>query len=71
MFSFDPFNLLAGFIFGTIGFGAFVYGKKLELWQPRAIGLILMVYPYFVSNSILLWSLGVGLLVLLWFFHYE
>lgn len=71
MFNFNPLNLVAGFVFGTIGFGAFAYGKKLDLWQPRAIGLVLMIYPYFVTNSYILWGLGVGLLVLLWFFHYE
>jgi len=36
-----------------------------------AIGLVLMVYPYFIYNSWLLWGIGVGLLVLLWFQHHE
>jgi hypothetical protein len=71
MMHFNPYNLLAGFIFGTLGWGAFIYGRKLELWQPRAIGLGLMLYPYFISNSWLLWGFGVGLLVLLWFYHHE
>ncbi len=66
---FNPYNLLAGFIFGTIGWGAFVYGRKLDLWQPRAIGIALMVYPYFICNRWLLWGAGVGLLGLLWFYH--
>lgn len=69
--SFEPYSLLAGLIFGTIGWGAFSYGRKLELWQPRAIGLALMAYPYFVSRAWLLWGIGGGLLVLLWFYHHE
>jgi hypothetical protein len=68
---FSPYNLLAGFIFGTLGWGAFSYGRKLDLWQPRAIGLGLMIYPYFITNRYLLWGTGVALLVLLWFFHDE
>jgi len=68
---FSPYNLLAGFIFGTLGLGAYSYGKKLKLWQPRVIGLSLILYPYFVSISWLLWGIGVGLLVLLWFYHHE
>jgi hypothetical protein len=27
-----------------------------------AIGLVLMVYPYFIYNSWLLWGIGLGLL---------
>jgi hypothetical protein len=69
--NFNPYNLLAGFVFGTLGWGAFSYGKKLDLWQPRVIGLALMIYPYFITNDWLLWGAGVGLLVLLWFYHHE
>ena len=63
--------LLAGLIFGTIGWGANSYGKSLELWQPRLIGWTLMIYPYMVFNLYLLWGVGAGLLVLLYFFHSE
>jgi hypothetical protein len=69
--SFNPHTLLAGFIFGTIGWGAYSYGRRLELWQPRAIGVVLMVYPYLISHRILVWLVGVCLLALLWFFHDE
>lgn len=63
--------LLAGLVFGTLGWGANSYGKRLELWQPRAIGWTLMLYPYLVFNLYLVWGVGVGLLVLLYFFHSE
>jgi len=68
---FSPYNLLAGFIFGTLGLGAYSYGKTLNRWQPRVIGLSLILYPYFVSIPWLLWGIGVGLLGLLWFYHDE
>lgn len=71
LFNFNPYNLLAGLIFGTIGWGAFVYGKRLDLWQPRVIGIALMVYPYVFTNAWLLWGVGVALMVLLWFYHNE
>lgn len=71
MFSFNPYNILAGLVFGTIGLGAVRYGKQLELWKPAVIGVALMVYPYFFDNPWLLWGIGIGLLVVLWFHHDE
>lgn len=54
--------LLWGFVFGTIGLGLFVYGKKQRAVVPAACGLALMVFPYFVSNTILLVAIGVVLI---------
>ncbi|MGC4016054.1 MAG: hypothetical protein QM755_16230 [Luteolibacter sp.] len=42
-----------------------------ELWKPKVIGLLLMGYPYFVSNVWAVWGVGVALCVLLWFHHDE
>jgi hypothetical protein len=71
MLSFNPYTLLAGFVFGTIGWGAYRYGKSLDRWQPRVIGAALMAYPYFFDNAWFLWGCGIGLLILLWFYHDE
>ncbi|MFT3992194.1 MAG: hypothetical protein QM680_12370 [Luteolibacter sp.] len=69
--SFNPYNILAGLVFGTIGMASVSYGKKLDLWKPVVIGILLMGYPYFVENVWLMWGIGAGLLVLLWFHHDE
>jgi hypothetical protein len=71
MLNFNPYNILAGLIFGTIGWGAYMYGKRLDLWQPRMFGAGLMIYPYFISNSWLLWGTGIALIILLCFYHRE
>jgi len=44
----------------------FVYGKKLALWKPMVIGIALMVYPYFVSRTWLMYAIGVALCVFLY-----
>jgi hypothetical protein len=53
--------LFAGLLFGTVGLAAFVYGKKNANWRPMVVGAALMVYPYFVEQTWLLYGLGVAL----------
>ena len=65
--NFGAANLIGGFIFGSIGFVAFMYGKRMNLWGPIFLGLALMIYPYFVNNDLILWAVGVVGSVSLWF----
>lgn len=58
-----PAVLFAGLLFGTIGFLAFRYGKRQTLFLPMIIGVVLMVYPYFVAQTWLLYAIGCGLCV--------
>jgi len=57
-------TLMWGILFGSIGFGFFVYGKKQKAIVPLFSGLGLMVFPYFVSNPFLLVGTGVVLVAL-------
>jgi len=54
-------------LFSSIGLGFFMYGKKQKAVVPLFSGLGLMIYPYFVSNTILLVSIGAALIVLPYF----
>jgi hypothetical protein len=67
MFVFSIANLIGGLVFGSIGFVAFIYGKRMNLWKPMFLGLALMVYPYFVSNDVVLFAMGVVGSLSLWF----
>ena len=62
-------NLIGGFLFGGIGFIAFTYGKKLGNYRVLVIGLILMVYPYFIPNNFLLYLIGAILTGALYYFR--
>lgn len=53
--------LLWGLLFGSIGLGFFIYGKRQRAPVPLVCGVALMVFPYFVSNTILLVAVGVAL----------
>ena len=63
---FSPGALAATFLVGAVGFVLFVYGKRQVRPPQIAVGLALMVYPYFVTG--VGWILGVGaaLLAALW-----
>jgi len=64
--SFEPYTLLAGFIFGMIGWGIFRYGRAMELPRTTFIGMIMMAYPYFVPNKYAVWIVGVVLCAISW-----
>lgn len=51
-------NILAMVLFGAIGFIAFSYGKKMQNFKAMGVGLALMIYPYFVTNTF--WNFVVG-----------
>ena len=59
--------LLWGLLFGAVGLGFFVYGRKQKAVVPLVCGLVLMVFPYFVSNIILLVAIGVVLAIVPYF----
>jgi hypothetical protein len=56
--NFSAANLISGFVFGSIGFVAFIYGKRMNLWKPMLLGIALMVYPYFVSDDKIMLVIG-------------
>ena len=43
----DSATLLWGLLFGSIGAGYFIYGKKQRAPVPLVCGIALMVFPYF------------------------
>jgi len=55
-------------VFGSIGFGFLVYGRKQRAVVPLICGLGLIVFPYFVSNTILLITIGIVLIAIPYFF---
>ena len=69
MFSFSAANLIGGLVFGSIGFVAFVYGKRMNLWKPMFLGIALMVYPYFISDDKIMLVIGIFGSAALFFFR--
>jgi hypothetical protein len=49
-------ELVLGLVFGTIGFGFLMYGRKQHAMVPVVCGLLLMIVPYFISDARLLFG---------------
>lgn len=58
----DPWYLFLGLVFSMIGFGYFRYGKRQSDGRAMLVGVVLMVYPYFITNSLAV--VGVGVLLM-------
>ena len=63
----DSTQLIWGMLFGAIGIGFFVYGKKQKAMVPLFTGIALFVFPYFLSNVYLLVTVGAVLVALPYF----
>lgn len=60
-------SLLWGLVFSSVGLGFFIYGKKQQAIVPLVCGLALMIYPYFIANTLLLVGIGLALIALPYF----
>ncbi|HXZ48225.1 MAG TPA: hypothetical protein VEG27_04340 [Usitatibacter sp.] len=65
----SPANLFASLAFGVVGAGAFMYGKKTGGIRAMVLGVGLMVYPYFVDPTWLLYTIGIALTAALFVFR--
>ena len=63
----DSTQLIWGMLFGAIGVGFFIYGKKQKAVVPLFTGVALFVFPYFLSNVYLLVTVGAVLVALPYF----
>lgn len=62
----DANAIVVSFAVGLIGFGIFIYGKRQSRFPHLLVGILLMAYPYFVSNVPLSLGLAAALIVALW-----
>jgi hypothetical protein len=65
-FAWPSTTLVMGWLlFGGIGTVAVGWAKFKEEWFPAAVGVALMVYPYFFPSGIAFWIIGCLLTILL------
>ena len=62
----SPAYLIGVIFFSIIGYAAYRYGKKADEASTKWTGVALMLYPYVVSETWLMYAVGVGLCVWLY-----
>jgi hypothetical protein len=63
-------SLLFGVLFGAIGFGYLVYGRRQQKGIALLSGVALCAFPYFISNIVLLIIIGLVLIALPFYIRY-
>jgi hypothetical protein len=63
----SPAYIAGSVLFSLIGYVAFRRGRKTETAQLTWLGVVLMVYPYLVPQTWLLWLIGAALCGWLYF----
>jgi hypothetical protein len=56
-----PASLAIGILAGAVGLGYFIYGKRQAKFVPLVAGVLLCIYPYFLSS--VPWMLAIGALL--------
>jgi hypothetical protein len=63
----DTSVLLRGVLFGAIGLGFIIYGRRQQAIAPLVSGITLIVPPYLISNIYILLLAGMLLVTLPYF----
>ena len=58
----DSTSLIIGVLFGSIGVGYFVYGRKQQRHAALLAGALLCIFPYFVAGVWLPILIGLALM---------
>jgi hypothetical protein len=63
-------QLVWAMLFGSIGIGYFMYGRKQKAVMPLLTGVALFIFPYFTPNVYILVIVGIALIALPYFFRF-
>lgn len=64
-----PSALFANLLFSLIGMAVLMYGKRTANFADIGIGLTLMGYTWFVSETWLLYAIGIALCAAVYWFR--
>jgi len=59
---FNTHFLFASLIWGSIGVGYFIYGKKQSAWVPMVGGVLMVGASYFAGSALVMSLICIGLM---------
>ncbi|MBI1176787.1 amino acid transport protein [bacterium] len=59
--------LLASLVWGSVGVGYFIYGKKQQEVVPLVGGLIMIAISYLVGSALLMSLISIGIMVAVYY----
>lgn len=65
----SPAYIFGSIVFGIVGYAAWRYGKKTSANYVKWLGVALMLYPYAISDTWLLYVVGIVLCAALYVFR--
>jgi hypothetical protein len=57
----SPAYIFGAILFGLLGYAAYRYGKKTDRPRTKWLGVTLMLYPYVVPQTWLMYLIGAAL----------
>jgi hypothetical protein len=66
----SPASLFLGILFGSIGVGYFIYGKREQMFVPLLAGILLIALPWFVASMAWLVLAGLAVMAVPYFVRY-
>ena len=62
----DANFLFASLIWGSVGAGYFIYGKRQQSWVPMVAGVVMIAVSYFVGSALVMSLLCAGMMALVY-----
>jgi hypothetical protein len=62
----SPAYIFGAIVFGLVGLGAYRHGKRAGRQRTKWLGVALMLYPYAIAQTWLLYVVGAMLSAALW-----
>ena len=71
LFNISSSFLIASLIWGSVGVGFFIYGKKQRLMIPLFGGIALIAISYLIASALYMSLASIGIIALIWFLHQQ